>query len=57
MIFIIQGFQTIVFIFIVIYPNVSADTSSGLQVFLELKSLHGTLYYVLYLIHGGRWFS
>ena len=52
MIFIIKGFRTIVFIFIVISKNVSADMSSGhLQVFVELRNLYGTSNYVLYWIH------
>ena len=32
--------------------NISTDISSGLQVFIKLRSLHGTLNQVLYLIHG-----
>ena len=57
MIFIIKSFRTIVFIFIVISPKVSADMSPGLlQVFVELGNLHGTLNYVPYWIHGGRLF-
>ena len=43
--FIIEGFRTIVFIFIVIstISQVSADMSSGLlQVFVELGNLYGT---------------
>ena len=40
-IFIIKDFRTIVFIFIVISPNVSVDMSSGLlKVFVELGKLH-----------------
>ena len=40
--FINKGFQTIVFIFIDDFHNVSVDMSSGLQVFVELGNLHGT---------------
>ena len=37
--------------------NISADISTSLlQVFEELRSLHGTLNHVLYLIHGGHLF-
>ena len=59
MVFIIKGLRTIVFIFIVIFHNVSADMSPGLLlVFFELGNLHGTSNYVLYWIQGGRllWF-
>ena len=42
-IFIIMDFRIIVFIFIVIFHNVSADMFSGLlPVFVELGNLHGT---------------
>ena len=42
-ILILKGFQTIDFIFIVIFHNVSADISSSfLQVFVELGNLYGT---------------
>ena len=57
MIFIVQGFRTIIFIFIAY--NFTADMSFGLfQVFVELRSLQGTSNHVLYLIHGSRlsWF-
>ena len=38
-------------------PNVSADISSSpLQLFVELRSLHGTSNHILYLIHGGHLF-
>ena len=56
-IFIIKGFWTIVFIFIVIFHNISADMSSGLfHVFVELGNLHGTSNYILYWIHRGGLF-
>ena len=56
-IFIVNGFQTIVFIFIVFFHNVSADMFSDfLQVFVELRNLHGTSIYVLYWIYGGQLF-
>ena len=42
---------------LLLFPNVSTDMSSGLlQVFVELGTLHGTLNYVLYWIHGGHLF-
>ena len=48
-IFIIKGFRTIVFIFIVIFQSVSSDLFSGLLLaFVEFGNLHGTLNYVLY---------
>ena len=37
MIFIVKGFRTIVFIFIVIFHNVSADMSSGLLQMFVVK--------------------
>ena len=45
-------FQTIVFIFIVIFHNVSANISSGLlQMFpVKLRNLNGTSNHVFYLI-------
>ena len=52
--FIIKGFWTIVFIFIVI-SIVLANMSFGLlQVFVELGNLHGTSNYILYWNHKGR---
>ena len=51
MIFIIQGFQTIVFIFIVIFTTFRPICL--LQVILvEHWSLYGTSNHILYLIHG-----
>ena len=48
MIFIIKGFQTIVFLHLHLH-NVLADMYSGfLQVFVERGNLHGTSNYVLY---------
>ena len=56
MLFIIQGFRTIIFLFFGYIPNVLDNFPSGLlQVFLvELRILHGTLNHVIYLIHVGR---
>ena len=50
MIFIIKGFQTIVFIFIAISHNISTYMSSDLlPVFVEHRNLHETSNYVLLL--------
>ena len=50
---IIKGFRTIVFIFHCYFHNVSVDMSSGLlQLFGELRNLHGTSNYALYWTTG-----
>ena len=57
LIFIIKGFQTIVFIFIVISTTFSDDISSGLlQLFVEHRNLDETSNYVRYWIHASRLF-
>ena len=51
----LEGFRTIVFIFIAISTTVSADMSTSLlQVFVKLGNLHGTSIYVLYL-YSSAW--